>query len=252
MRLFFAVLSPCLLAAGLVLAGLPGSSSAEDRPSTATVKLEALKWSQFKERLAASKDAKFTLVDVWATTCGPCKENFPHLIEMHRKYAGKGLAVISLTLDDRTDAKAVAEAEKFLREKNAVFTNVLLDENYGDGFDRLDISTIPAVFLFGADGKELKRFTMDDPNHQFTYEQVEKEVMRLARGSRIERAGKITGLGNPPSGLIASSLLKSNLPTACVVLYGTGCSLGSQPHTDCNERRHSSQICRLRGDLRLW
>ena len=103
---------------------------------------------------------------------------------MHRKYSGKGLAVISLTLDDPTDAKAVAEAEKFLREKKAVFTNVLLDENYGDGFDKLDINTIPAVFLFGPDGKEMKRFTMDDPNHQFTYEQVEKEVIALLEGTQ--------------------------------------------------------------------
>jgi len=184
MRLSFAVLSPSLVAAGLVLAGFPGGSAADDRASTGTTKLESLKWSQFKERLASSKPAKFTLVDVWATTCGPCKENFPHLVEMHRKYAGKGLAVISLTLDDPTDAKAVAEAEKFLREKKAVFTNVLLDENYGDGFDKLDINTIPAVFLFGPDGKEMKRFTMDDPNHQFTYEQVEKEVIALLEGTQ--------------------------------------------------------------------
>jgi len=184
MRLFFDVLSPCFLAAGLVLAGFPGGSAADDRASTGTVKLESLKWSQFKERLASSKPAKFTLVDVWATTCGPCKENFPHLVEMHRKYGGKGLAVISLTLDDPTDAKAVAAAEKFLQEKKAVFTNVLLDENYGDGFDKLDINTIPAVFLFGPDGKEMKRFTMDDTRHQFTYEQVEKEVIALLEAAQ--------------------------------------------------------------------
>jgi len=178
------VLSPCFLAAGLVLAAHPGGFAADEQAATGTIKLESLKWPQFKDRLAASKGAKFTLVDVWATTCGPCKENFPHLVEMHRKYSGKGLAVISLTLDDPTDAKAVAEAEKFLREKKAVFTNVLLDENYGDGFDKLDINTIPAVFLFGPDGKEMKRFTMDDPYHQFTYEQVEKEVIALLEGTQ--------------------------------------------------------------------
>src|SRR5271157_3130612 len=184
MRLFFAMLSPCFVAAGLVLAGFPGGSAADDRASTATIKLESLKWSQFKARLASSRQAKFTLVDVWATTCGPCKENFPHLVELHRQYAGKGLAVISLTLDDPTDAKAVAAAEKFLRQKKAVFTNVLLDENYGDGFDKLNINTIPAVFIFSADGKEMKRFTMDDPNHQFTYEQVAKEVAALLEGAQ--------------------------------------------------------------------
>jgi thiol-disulfide isomerase/thioredoxin len=167
-----------LLAASLAAAGSPVSAKADDQAAAGAIKLEPLKWPKFKERLAA-RPAKFTLVDVWATTCGPCKENFPHLVEMHRKYASKGLKVISLTLDDPTDTKAVAAAEKFLEEKKAVFTNVLLDENYGDGFDRLDINTIPAVFLFGPDGKEVKRFTMDDPDHQFNYEQVEKEVIAL-------------------------------------------------------------------------
>lgn len=142
------------------------------------VTLKSLTWAEFQKHLASPpKSAKFTIVDAWSTTCAPCKENFPHLVEMHKKYAAKGLAVVSLSLDDVDDAKAVAEAEKFLREKRATFSNVLLKEEFGVGFDKLDISAIPAVFLYGTDGKELKRFTMDDPNDQFTYEQVEKEVV---------------------------------------------------------------------------
>jgi thiol-disulfide isomerase/thioredoxin len=157
--------------------------------STKEIKLERLKWPQFKERLAAMKPAKYTLVDAWATTCAPCKANFPHLLQMHQKYASKGLAVISLCLDDATDKKAVSEAEKFLKETSAAFTNVLLDENYGEGFDKLDVSTIPAVFIFGQDGKEVKRFTMDDPSHQFTYDQVEKYVIDLFGSAKSAGSG---------------------------------------------------------------
>ena len=40
------------------------------------------------------------------------------------------------------------------------------------------------------DGKELKRFTMDDPNHQFTYEQVEKEVAALLEGAVSKEPAK--------------------------------------------------------------
>ncbi len=150
----------------------------DDQESPKVVKLEKLKWGQFQKRLANTK-VKYTVVDAWSTTCGPCKENFPHVIEMHRKYGTKGLAIISLSLDDPTDTAAVAEAERFLKEKKAVFSNVLLDENFGDGFDKLNINGIPAVFIFGPDGKEVKRFTMDDPNNQFTYDEVEKAVAAL-------------------------------------------------------------------------
>jgi thiol-disulfide isomerase/thioredoxin len=159
-------------------AALVGSSRAEDKAAGEAVKLERLTWGQLQKRLA-NPQAKYTLIDAWSTTCGPCKENFPHLVAMYRKYGPKGLAVISLSLDDPTDKAAVAEAEKFLKEKKAAFTNVLLDENFGEGFEKLNINAIPAVFVFGPDGKEVKRFTMDDPNNQFTYDEVEKAVAAL-------------------------------------------------------------------------
>jgi thiol-disulfide isomerase/thioredoxin len=157
------------------------AAAAPDGPAGAAdaVRLQRLSWEQFKSQVAANPDAKYTLVDVWATNCGPCKENFPHLVEMHKKYADKGLAVASLSLDDRENAKAVEEAEEFLRQKGATFTNVLLDEEADAGYEFLNINAIPAVFVFGPDGKEVKRFTMDDPDNQFTYEQVEKEVAAL-------------------------------------------------------------------------
>jgi thiol-disulfide isomerase/thioredoxin len=183
------ILTAGLLALALTLNDRIPGRAADGAGSTA-VKLERLKWSQFTERLASNQHAKYTLVDAWATTCGPCKENFPHLVEMNRKYGSKGLAVISLSLDDPTDEKAVAAAEKFLKEKDARFTNVLLDEEYGAGFDKLDINAIPAVFVYGPDGKEVKRFTMDDTRNQFTYEQVEKEVIALLGASAGSAASK--------------------------------------------------------------
>jgi thiol-disulfide isomerase/thioredoxin len=178
---------PCALAAiaALSLAAILFDGKAvlaDDQSAPRAVKLERLTWKQLQGRLTANKEIKFTLVDAWSTTCGPCKENFPHLVEMHRKFAGKGLAVISLSLDDPSDKNAVAEAEKFLKDKNAQFTNVLLDENFGEGFEKLNINAIPAVFVYGPDGKEVKRFTMDDPNNQFTYAQVEKAITSLLDG----------------------------------------------------------------------
>lgn len=145
-----------------------------------------IKFAAFKERLAKNPNkAKFFIVDAWATNCAPCKENFPHLVEMHAKYAPKGLEVISLSLDDPEDAKAIKAAGEFLREKKAKFPNFYIDEELGAGFEHLDINAIPAVFLFGPDGKEMKRFTLDDPDHQFTYDDVDKAVQSLLSGKGL-------------------------------------------------------------------
>jgi len=173
-----------LLALLALLAPATGASRAlPDETRSGDVVLTPVKWDEFRARLAAnSNKAKYTLVDAWATTCGPCKENFPHLVEMHRKYAKQGLNVVSLTLDDPSDAKALDEARQFLKSKKAAFTNYLMNEEFGVGFEKLNINAIPAVFVFGPDGKEVKRFTMDDAENQFTYDQVETYVKALLQG----------------------------------------------------------------------
>lgn len=181
-------LVPVVAVAGAMLVGLARSAASGEKAektsdaSHPAVKLEKLNWAKLQPRLS-NKNAKYTMVDAWSTTCGPCMANFPHVVEMNRKYGDKGLSVISLSLDDPTDPAAVAAAEKFLKKNGAVFTNVLLDEEFGVGYDKLDINGIPAVFLFGPDGKEIRRFTMDDPNNQFTYDDVEKAVARLVGGT---------------------------------------------------------------------
>jgi thiol-disulfide isomerase/thioredoxin len=170
------------VATGLVVVGGTSGICSDDNGQSGGVKLVPLSWKQLQERLASDKTIKYTLVDAWSTTCGPCKENFPHVLAMHRRFAKKGLAVVSLSLDDPTNKHAVAEAEKFLKEKNSVVTNVLLDEESGEGYEKLNINAIPAVFIYGPDGKEVKRFTMDDPNNQFTYDEVEKAIVALLDG----------------------------------------------------------------------
>jgi thiol-disulfide isomerase/thioredoxin len=183
MRIGFTFFAVATVTVGLASVSVGKLASSDDSSSGDVVKLERLTWKQLQDRLVNNK-VKFTVVDAWSTTCGPCKENFPHVVEMHRKYAKKGVAVISLSLDDPSDKAAVDEAEKFLKSRHALFTNVLLDETFGEGFEKLKIGAIPAVFVFGPDGKEVKRFTMDDPNNQFTYDEVEKAVVALLDGKQ--------------------------------------------------------------------
>ncbi len=148
----------------------------EEKATAAEVKLVPVKWDGYLKEVGSHKKAKLVIVDAWATWCGPCMKNFPHLVEMHHKYADQGLVAVSLSLDEADSPKKVAAATAFLKAKKAVFTNLILDEKMDDAFEKLDIGAIPAVFLYTPDGKLLKRFTLDDVDNLFTYEQVEAFV----------------------------------------------------------------------------
>ena len=154
------------------------------------VTVEAVKFDTYLARIAANKKVKITMVDAWATWCGPCMENFPHVVEMHKKYADKGLAIISLSLDDATEPKAMKQVTKFLTAKGATFTNFVLAEEPTDAFEKLKVGGVPAVFFFGPDGKEILRFTGDDADNPFTYDDVENAAKALLEGKPVPTKAK--------------------------------------------------------------
>ncbi len=159
--------------------------AANSAPESDAVRLVSMTYDEYRSKAVVDPKAKLIVVDAWATWCPPCMENFPHLVEMHKKYAGLGLKCVSLSLDFPDDPKSFEKATQFLREQKATFLNVLLNEEQGDAFDKLDVNGVPSVFLYDGTGNEVRRFTMDDPNRQFTYDQVDEIVAKLLKGEKL-------------------------------------------------------------------
>jgi len=61
--------------------------------------------------LSALNGRKAILIDFWASSCGPCRAGHPKLREWYTKYAGKGLEIVSISIDDNKDSwlKAVKD-----------------------------------------------------------------------------------------------------------------------------------------------
>ncbi|MCG7940382.1 MAG: redoxin domain-containing protein [Candidatus Thiodiazotropha lotti] len=95
---------------------------------------------------------RVVLLDFWASWCGPCREAFPWLNEMHRKYHGVGLEIIGINLDE-----ARREAEQFLTNTPAEFT-IYFDPK-GVLAKRYDLQGMPASYLIGMDGRLLVEHT---------------------------------------------------------------------------------------------
>jgi thiol-disulfide isomerase/thioredoxin len=58
---------------------------------------------------------KVVLIDFWATWCGPCIAEMPHVVEVYEKYRGEGLEVIGITLDNDGAEQKIKDAEARLK-----------------------------------------------------------------------------------------------------------------------------------------
>lgn len=46
------------------------------------------------------KDAKITMIDFWASWCGPCRRANPTIVKAYKAYKGKGFQIIGVSLDN--------------------------------------------------------------------------------------------------------------------------------------------------------
>lgn len=178
---------PAVLIVAFLTAAGCGTPAGDDRSVNAgaghgagAVQLISVSVDEWHEEIEALR-GEIVVSDMWATWCSPCLERFPHMVELARHYQGRGVRFVSTCLDDPGDEQAVAYARRFLEEQGATFPNYLITENIADSFEELDLMTLPAVYIYGRDGELAYRGTADDPNDQFTDQDVEDAIEELLK-----------------------------------------------------------------------
>ena len=132
--------------------GSPEAARRETPDPDDAVTVRVVDEKQFDQVLKQHR-GKVVLVDFWATWCLSCLELFPHTVELHQRYADRGLAVISLSMDDPDDEPAVL---KRLQSNKATFGNFI--SRYGgstksaDAFGLEDLA-LPRYHLYDRTGK---------------------------------------------------------------------------------------------------
>lgn len=111
------------------------------------------------------------LVNFWATWCGPCRQELPHLNRLYEKYRASGFQLLGVNIDD--DARAATE----LAARLGVKFPVLLDTD--KKVSRLyDMSAMPATVVVDRDGRVRYIHRGYRDGFEKTYEQQIRELLK--------------------------------------------------------------------------
>ncbi len=145
-------------AVGVEASDARGSKDASE--ADVTVKLAG--YSEVMKFISEQTGAVVVL-DVWSTSCVPCMQEFPHLVELSRQYNEK-VVCVSLNVDfiglkKKPAESYIARAEEFLVSKRATLTNFLSSDADDIIREKLEITSIPAILIFDQQGQIVHRLT---------------------------------------------------------------------------------------------
>ena len=123
-------------------------------------------------KLPDSLKGKVVIVDFWASWCQPCKDSFPAMNELQKKYADKGLVIIAVNEDEES-----SDMKDFLKDNAATFTVVRDAKQKLVG--EAGIQTMPSSFVLDATGKV--RFAHSGFHGAETRKEYEQQIESLLK-----------------------------------------------------------------------
>ena len=105
---------------------------------------------------SASNGGKLTLLDFWATWCGPCRHALPGLKQLASVYGGSSFEVISVNEDDDQGAWQQFIAQNGMNWTQRFDAGHQMMRQYG-------AAALPTYILIGKDGNVVQQYVGEDP-----------------------------------------------------------------------------------------
>ncbi|WP_218925778.1 TlpA disulfide reductase family protein [Flavobacterium sediminis] len=104
---------------------------------------------------------KVTIIDFWASWCGPCRMENPHVVELYNHYHDKGLNIIGVSLD-----KDEAKWKEAIAKDGLTWNHISNLKFWADPIaEKYNVKAIPATFIVDANGviiaKDLRGAELD-------------------------------------------------------------------------------------------
>ncbi|MEQ2401739.1 TlpA family protein disulfide reductase [Peptoniphilus hominis (ex Hitch et al. 2025)] len=102
------------------------------------------------------KEKPLTLVNVWGTFCGPCKEEMPDLAKLYEDYKDK-VNFLGVVVDTNVSMDTnVEEAQQIIKDSGVNYKNIMPNPTTEDTL--VNITAMPTTFFVNSEGKVLGGF----------------------------------------------------------------------------------------------
>jgi thiol-disulfide isomerase/thioredoxin len=122
-----------------------------------------------------NREGKVLLINIWATWCVPCKEEFPDLIKISDKY-GEQIELIGISIDypDEVESKIIPFLNRL--EPNFInYVNVESDaEKFINNLNQDWSGAIPATFFYDSKGKQFLFY-----EGKLSFEEIENKALQM-------------------------------------------------------------------------
>jgi thiol-disulfide isomerase/thioredoxin len=160
-----------MIAVVLILFGFFSTTNSQPKDS---YKVEIINVSDL-EKIIKNNDGRALLINVWATWCAPCREEFPELVKLATNYC-KEVRVVGISVDEKGDLDS--KVIPFLKNQNASFQNYLLKvvdpEDFINALNKKWGGAIPATFIYDKEGNQKEMIVGKQ-----TYEVFESAIKKV-------------------------------------------------------------------------
>lgn len=109
------------------------------------------------EKLIRERNGKVLLLNLWATWCVPCREEFPDLVRLSEGYKNLNLEIVGISIDFGEDLKT--KVIPFLKKLKANFVNYISafrnDEELINLINEKWNGALPATVIYNTKGEQV-------------------------------------------------------------------------------------------------
>lgn len=159
---------------------LPSPDGSGDTPEI-SVEMYTVPGVESADKLKLSSlRGKVVLLDMFLSTCPHCQDHAPHIVALNNKYKSRGLVIVGMATDDKHNSAAVKNVAKYITKAKINYPVGQISYDviafYGDPKN----SGVPAMVLFGPDGKMAFRETgWDEALGKRLTQAIEQQLEKL-------------------------------------------------------------------------